>query len=57
MRRPILSLALAILMTSALPMDEPRSRSFDEPIPLQTGFADVNGIRLFFRVYGEGRRS
>ena len=54
MRRPILSAFLAVLTLSAFPADEPRSRGFDEPIPLQTGFAEVNGINLFFRVYGEG---
>ncbi|WP_061932753.1 alpha/beta fold hydrolase [Aureimonas sp. AU22] len=54
MRRPLLSAVLALLVLSAFPADEPQSRGFIEPIPVQTGFADVNGINLFFRVYGEG---
>ena len=54
MRRPILSSLLAVLVLTTFPADEPRSRAFDEPVPMQTGFAEVNGIDLFFRVYGEG---
>ncbi|RIY03817.1 alpha/beta fold hydrolase [Aureimonas flava] len=54
MRRPILSVVLALSALCAFPADEPRSRGFDEPVPIQTGFAAVNGIELFFRVYGEG---
>ncbi|WP_182085702.1 alpha/beta fold hydrolase [Aureimonas sp. ME7] len=54
MRHTIGTTILALALATALPFGIRGGQASNEPVPEQTGFADVNGIQLFFRVYGEG---